>query len=888
MKRSIRKQSITTYRAVYLVIALITLLGTMLALPFGLYAGINTYSSVVEPPSILIPVVSAADVNENAVGAEYTATLVIDGNAWNDIYIASNRDASDFLFYLDPISENWTSLEAYKGASGVSSVYTIESSLGEFLSSSAVVLRLKVVSTVAGTSQIVFGIDPDDVYEYANGSTPMSGLTNIINQRRWPAEFVGGDGSYIITFDANEGDIFPTTIKTRTDGTLSSLPIPTRSGYRFVGWFERVNGGNKVSTSTCFTDHTTVYAMWGKEILSYPDFFVEINGFLFRTVAVAPPLLIEPTADTIDILVPFRSISEMLGFIVNFDGTDQTILMESPSHTILMTVGSLTCLINGEEYPLGIPPVILDGRTYINLDAFEGVGCEFIWYTNVEILAITAPDTLRTPKIIFFNANGGSGEMPAQAGSYGWSFTIPTNAFTRDGYSFSGWNTADDGNGTEYAAGATINNIESNITLYAQWTPIYKHVIFNANEGTGTMPNGSVQVGGNYTIPANAFTRSGYTFTGWNTASDGKNGTAYAAGATIANIQSDITLYAQWTLITGGGGGGSSSSGGGGGGGGGPATITGGNGTIPLMYTLNSGVVELFLLDKEIGDIIDTTISKISVFDLSRVPNFAGVKTPKAGLEKLINDGDGLSIQLKTPKGILSFDNDSLKSIIAQSGPYITFSLTEVKYDNLNPKQKAVVNPDSLIVNITLSSGVKAIRDFGGVLNVFVPYEGPLPAKAWYLSDAGALEEMTSSYIETTKTLWFKTNHLSLYVIGKEMVSSGTRIRLTIGSLSYTVGGVAKKLDAAPAIIYERTMVPLRFIAEALGAKVDWDAGSRTAAVALDGKSLSVTIDKIAAGMDVPAMIINDRTMVPLRYVGEALGCDVAWNPDTRTIDISK
>jgi len=150
----------------------------------------------------------------------------------------------------------------------------------------------------------------------------------------------------------------------------------------------------------------------------------------------------------------------------------------------------------------------------------------------------------------------------------------------------------------------------------------------------------------------------------------------------------------------------------------------------------------------------------------------------------------------------------------------------------------------------------------------------------------GILEEMTSSYIETTKTLWFKINHFSLYVVGKEMASNETRIRLSIGSLAYTVGGVAKKLDAAPTIVKERTMVPLRFIAEALGAKVDWDAESRTATVALDGKTLSVTIDKIAAGMDVPAMIINDRTMVPLRYIGEALGCDVVWSPDTRTIDI--
>ncbi|MDR0469107.1 MAG: copper amine oxidase N-terminal domain-containing protein [Peptococcaceae bacterium] len=49
-----------------------------------------------------------------------------------------------------------------------------------------------------------------------------------------------------------------------------------------------------------------------------------------------------------------------------------------------------------------------------------------------------------------------------------------------------------------------------------------------------------------------------------------------------------------------------------------------------------------------------------------------------------------------------------------------------------------------------------------------------------------------------------------------------------------------------------------------------------------------MTIGETAPGMDVPAMIINDRTMVPLRYVSEMLGCEVVWNPDTRSINITK
>ena len=94
-------------------------------------------------------------------------------------------------------------------------------------------------------------------------------------------------------------------------------------------------------------------------------------------------------------------------------------------------------------------------------------------------------------------------------------------------------------------------------------------------------------------------------------------------------------------------------------------------------------------------------------------------------------------------------------------------------------------------------------------------------------------------------------------------------------------------MDVAPVILGNRTMVPLRFIAEALGAEVSWDVETRTATVNLDDTTLYVTIGELAPGMDVPAEIINERTMVPLRYISESLGAVVDWDPDTRTIEIS-
>ena len=115
-----------------------------------------------------------------------------------------------------------------------------------------------------------------------------------------------------------------------------------------------------------------------------------------------------------------------------------------------------------------------------------------------------------------------------------------------------------------------------------------------------------------------------------------------------------------------------------------------------------------------------------------------------------------------------------------------------------------------------------------------------------------------------------------------------TRIWLAVGSMSYLVNDAQRTMDIAPVIVNDRTMVPLRFIAEALGAVVDWVGDTQTATVELDGKTLAVTIGELAPGMDVPAMLMDERTLVPLRYISEALGCDVLWEPSSQTVEITR
>ncbi len=143
---------------------------------------------------------------------------------------------------------------------------------------------------------------------------------------------------------------------------------------------------------------------------------------------------------------------------------------------------------------------------------------------------------------VTFNANGGSGSMSPQVNNLPTALTA--NAFTRTGYSFSGWNTQANGSGTAYADGATYS-FAADVTLYAQWTVNNYTVSFDAQGGSPTPGNQTVAYGGLVTDPG-APTRTGYTFNGWFTASSGGSQWNFASDTMGA---ADMTLYAQWTPV---------------------------------------------------------------------------------------------------------------------------------------------------------------------------------------------------------------------------------------------------------------------------------------------------------------------------------------------------
>ena len=150
-----------------------------------------------------------------------------------------------------------------------------------------------------------------------------------------------------------------------------------------------------------------------------------------------------------------------------------------------------------------------------------------------------------------YDANGGEGTINPATGATGESVNVAENVFTRDDYTFTGWNTQADGQGTAYKAGDSFVLTGEDTVLYAQWSknaPAQVNVSYDANGGTGTMESMTGDVGSEIVIAQNGFARSDYTFTGWNTQADGQ-GTAYKPGDSFTLTDKDTVLYAQWNKL---------------------------------------------------------------------------------------------------------------------------------------------------------------------------------------------------------------------------------------------------------------------------------------------------------------------------------------------------
>ncbi len=119
-------------------------------------------------------------------------------------------------------------------------------------------------------------------------------------------------------------------------------------------------------------------------------------------------------------------------------------------------------------------------------------------------------------------------------------------------------------------------------------------------------------------------------------------------------------------------------------------------------------------------------------------------------------------------------------------------------------------------------------------------------------------------------------------------------ISLNIGKTQMLVNQEKREMDVAPLIKDSRTLVPLRFVSEALEAEVQWDNEERKVTVIQDMRKYEFWVgeDKMKVNdkkinMDVAPIIVEDRTMIPVRFLGEAMELLVGWEQETRQVTLS-
>ena len=168
---------------------------------------------------------------------------------------------------------------------------------------------------------------------------------------------------------------------------------------------------------------------------------------------------------------------------------------------------------------------------------------------------ITAQWTANTYTVSFDQQSGTGGTASVTATFDAAMPTISTP--TRTGYTFGGYYSEKNGGGTQYykadGTSANIWNKTVATTLYAKWNANSYTVQFNANGGIGSMANQAFTYDAAQNLSTNTFTRTGYTFAGWNTNADG-TGTSYTNSQSVRNLTAVnngiVTLYAKWTANT--------------------------------------------------------------------------------------------------------------------------------------------------------------------------------------------------------------------------------------------------------------------------------------------------------------------------------------------------
>ena len=320
---------------------------------------------------------------------------------------------------------------------------------------------------------------------------------------------------YTVKFESNTADGGSMADQTMTYDTAANLTANgyTKTGYTFTGWNTQPDGTgtaysdgqNVKNLTTADGDMITLYAQWRAN-----NYTIKYDGNAADSGSMSDQPMAFDIADNLTNNAYTRTGYTFTGWNTHADGS---------------------------------------GTSYTNGESVKNL-------TNVEAGTVTLYAQWKPHQYtVKFDGNTADGGSTAnQAMTYDTAVNLTTNGYTKTGYTFTGWNTQPDGGGTAYTNGESVKNLTAiegdTVTLYAQWRANSYTIQFDGNTADGGSTSDQVMTYDQAAnLTANGYTKTGYTFTGWNTQSDG-GGTAYTDGQTVSNLTSEkegaVTLFAQW------------------------------------------------------------------------------------------------------------------------------------------------------------------------------------------------------------------------------------------------------------------------------------------------------------------------------------------------------
>ena len=390
----------------------------------------------------------------------------------------------------------------------------------------------------------------DDNGNLVNDNTVVTTAANHTLCAHWTAN------TYTVKFDANGGAVTPEATTVTYGDLYGELPTPTLEGYTFEGWFTEKDDGTQVTKETVVTtaDKHTLYAHWTAN--KYTVTF-DVNG---GTVTPAEQTVTYgSTYGELPTLT--REGYTFAGWFTKKDGgtqvTKETVVTTADKHTLYAHWTANKYTVTFDANGGTVTPAeqtVTYGSHYGELPTPTREGYAFAgWFTEKDggtqvtketVVKTVADHTLyahwtANTYTVKFDANEGTVTSAEQTVTYGSHYgELPTP--TREGYTFAGWFTEQNG-GTKVMADTKVTTAE-NHTLYAYWMQNIYDVSFDANGGKEAYEPKKVRHGDVYgTFPLTP-TRTGYEFAGWYTEKDG--GAKVELGDVVT---SSHTLYAHWT-----------------------------------------------------------------------------------------------------------------------------------------------------------------------------------------------------------------------------------------------------------------------------------------------------------------------------------------------------